>query len=310
MRAPEIVPIPSSSGILPSRILFPLIVTAVTFVLLTLLKDNAGWTHVVTAYVLFLLFYAAHTYSGIKKTPAIYILPALFVYAEMTTSIATPFFYVFRTLLPGSPSQDPTFLNAIAPAFFGSGLMEELMKAVPALLGLYLARRSTASDAPANRYFDWLRCSTPIEGVLIGLAAGAGFVYVEALYQIVPGTGHFVANPDNYYAGLVPLLERVRQGVLGNLTRAGISGFFIGLSARYPRSMLALLAVAWFLPALLHTLWNLSPYLDLGAAGSWLKNGVSFSIFAACLVWAKRMDARAKPLQAESSPSLGKPAKP
>jgi RsiW-degrading membrane proteinase PrsW (M82 family) len=310
MRDPEIVPIPSSPGILTSRILFPLIVTAAALVLLTLLKDTAGRTQLVAAYVLFLLFYAAYIYSGIKKTPALYILPALFLYAEMTTPIATPFFYVFRTLLPGSPSQDPTFLNAITPAFFGSGLMEELMKAVPALLGLYVARRSTASEAPANRYLDWLRCSTPLEGILIGLAAGAGFVYVEALYQIVPETGHYAANPDNYYTGLVPLLERVRQGVLGNMTRAGISGFFIGLSARYPRSMIALLAVAWLLPALLHTLWNLSPYLDLGAAGSWIKNGVSFLVFAACLVGAKRMDARAMPLQAESSRSPATLAKP
>lgn len=279
-------------GILKSRILFPLCITAAVFVLLALPKDNAGKIQVLTAYVLFLLFYTAYIFSGVQKNLAIYIFPCVIVYAEMTTSIATPFFYVFRTLLPGSASPDPTFLDATATAFFGSGLMEELMKALPALIGLYLARRSAASDVPAS-HLDLFRCSTPIEGLLIGLAAGAGFVYVETLYQMVPHTGLYVANPDDYYGSLVPLFDRIRQGVVGNMARAGISGFFIGLSARHPRSMVVLLAIAWLLPAVLHTLWNLSVYPDLAAAGPWIRSGLSLLVFVACFIGAKRLDARA-----------------
>jgi RsiW-degrading membrane proteinase PrsW (M82 family) len=277
---------------LESRIIIPFCITAITIVMVVLLKNHIDRLKVLAVYLLFLVFYAAYISSRVKKSLIPYIFPCVFVYIELTTPIATTFFYIFRTILPGSPAQDPTFFNALVEAFFGSGLMEELMKALPALIGLCLALRSTTSSAPASRYLDLVRCSTPIEGILVGLAAGAGFAYVETFYQVAPDRALYVSTPDSFGAGfdgLVLLFQKLRQGVIGHMAWAGISGFFIGLSARYPRSMLILLLTGWLSSAALHTLWNLSPYL--GDVGRWIKNGLSLLVFVVCFFRAKRLDA-------------------
>lgn len=294
MPDPETFSPPSSSVRDPgSKILLPLGFTAIVLVLLVVLKDDADKSRALTAYLLFWLLYAAYICSGIKTHLIAYIFPALFVYAEFTTPFARPFFYLFRTLLPGSPSPNPSLLDTVFSTFVGSGLMEEFMKALPVLVGLYLARRPATSGKSADGYLNSLRCSTPMEGMMIGFAAGAGFVFVDTLYHVVPDSGLYVANPAYFGSGLdgfFLLGQRVLQGLTSHMLWTSISGFFIGLSARHPRYLLISLATAWVLPAGLHTLWNVSPYLGGGAR--WIKVGLPLLLFVACFIGARRLDAR------------------
>ena len=117
--------------------------------------------------------------------------------------------------------------------FFGAGLMEELMKAVPALIGLAIALRvpGNAANPQTSRYLDWLRVSSPLEGLMIGLAAGAGFIFVETLFQYVPNTVNTVTKTSGagsgFANGFALLLPRVLQGVIGHMAWAGISGYFM-----------------------------------------------------------------------------------
>ena len=294
----EIIPFRSTKiNILKSGILIPLGVTAAVCVVLFSLisvNDYFRYMDVLTAYLLFCIFYAAYVYSGIQKSIFIYIIPVVILYIELTTSLVSSFIFVFRTILPGGDPAHPAFLNTFVSMFFGAGLMEELMKAIPALIGLFIALRmtSTATNAPASRYLDWLRVSTPLEGLMIGLAAGAGFIYVETLYQYVPRIVEGVAKTSGAGAGFANgfalLLPRVLHGVIGHMAWAGISGYFIGLVARYPGSMIKLLAIGWLVPASLHALWNSSSYL--GGIGMWVSGAITLFIFVGCLLKAKQLE--------------------
>jgi RsiW-degrading membrane proteinase PrsW (M82 family) len=301
---PEIFPPHSSAVRIPrSTIFFPLGFTALVLVLLVVLKNDADKSGVLTAYLLFWFLFAAYICSGIKTNLIAYIFPGLFVYAEFTTPLATPFFYLFRTVLPGSPPPNPGLFDTVSSTFIGSGLMEELMKALPVLIGLYLAKRPTTFGKSADGYLNSLRCSTPMEGMMVGFAAGAGFVFVDTLYHVVPDSGLYVENPDNFGNGLdgfVLLCQRVLQGLISHVFWTSISGFFIGLCARHPRYLPILLATAWVLPAGLHTLWNLSPYL--GGGTRWIKVGLPLLLFVACFIRARQLDARREARAGKQAP--------
>jgi RsiW-degrading membrane proteinase PrsW (M82 family) len=292
----EIIPFRSSKiNILKSGILIPLGVTAAVCILLFSLSNFYQIMYVFSAYLLFCIFYAAYVYSGIQKPVLIYIIPVAIVYFELTPSILGPLIYVFRTILPGATPEHPAFLNTFVSMFFGAGLMEELMKAVPALIGLSIALRTpvNTTNAPTSRYLDWMRVSAPLEGLMIGLAAGAGFIFVETLFQYVPNMVDTVAKTSGtgsgFANGFALLLPRVLQGVIGHMAWAGISGYFIGLVARYPRSVIKLLAIGWLVPASLHALWNSSSYL--GGIGMWVSGAITLFIFVGCLLKAKQLEA-------------------
>ena len=201
----------------------------------------------------------------------------------------------FAPFFPAASPAHPAFLNTFVSMFFGAGLMEELMKAVPALIGLSIALRmpSNAANAPTSRYLDWLRVSTPLEGIMLGLAAGAGFIFVETLFQYVPNTVAAVTKTSGagsgFANGFALLFPRVLQGVIGHMAWAGISGYFIGLVARYPGSMIKLLAIGWLVPATLHALWNSSSYL--GGIGQWISGAITLFVFVGCFLKAKQLEA-------------------
>jgi RsiW-degrading membrane proteinase PrsW (M82 family) len=279
------------------HLILPLGCTAVLFILLVVLRDGGTKGHLLASYGLFWVFYIVYVISGTKTNPVVYFVPALIVVAEFITPFATPFFYLFRTILPGSASSNPTLVQT----FVGSGLMEELMKSLPALIGLYLAKRLTTSNSPASGYLSSFRCSTPIEGMLIGLAAGAGFVYVDVCYHVVPSSGIYEPNaeyPEISPVGFILLSQRVLSGVVSHIFWTSISGFFIGLCARHSRNLVPLLLAAWLVPAALHTFWNLSPHL--GNEGRWLKVVLSSATFLVCFAIARKPGPRGHGYSASS----------
>jgi RsiW-degrading membrane proteinase PrsW (M82 family) len=293
----EIIPFRSTKiNMVKSGILIPLGVTAAVCIVLFSLKNFYQIMYVFSGYLLFCIFYASYVYSGIRKSIFIYLIPFAILYVELTAQpILRGFIYVFRTILPGGDPANPNFVNTYISMFFGAGLMEELMKAVPALIGLAIALRtpSNAANAPTSRYLDWLRVSSPLEGLMIGLAAGAGFIFVETLFQYVPNTVAAVTKTagagSGFANGFALLLPRVLQGVIGHMAWAGISGYFIGLVARYPSSLIKLLAIGWLVPSALHALWNSSSYL--GGVGQWISGAITLFIFVGCILKAKQLEA-------------------
>lgn len=289
---PQTFPSRASAIKVVGSTIFLLALTAIVLGLLIAMKSDAHSGQLCVAYLLFCFFYALHLASGIRVHPVAYILPSLFVYVEFTTPLATLFFYFFRTVLPGSPSTDPSLSNALLSTFIGSGLMEELMKSVPALIGLLLASRPKTAVNSSARLLNLLRCSTPMRGMLIGVAAGAGFVFVDIFYQVTPHSGIYVMSQRHFAGGIeefTALSQRVVSGITSHVVWTGISGFFIGLSARHPRYLAILLATAWLLPAAFHTVWNVSAFLG---EWRWVKLTLPLPTFVACFLIAKTSERR------------------
>jgi RsiW-degrading membrane proteinase PrsW (M82 family) len=285
----------SKIGIAARDFVFLSIATACVLVLTFSFKNYRWGTNALSAYIHFCLFYSIYAYAGIRRCILIYVVPFAFLYLELTTPLLSLFIYIFRIILPGSLPAAPTFLNTFSSMFFGAGLMEELMKAVPALFGLAIAMRPLPlTETPTKPYLGLFRCSTPLEGILLGVAAGAGFSYVESVYLFVPDNAQYVANTalweGNFVNEIRMLLPRILHGAIGHMCWAGTAGYFIGLSARYPKSMIKLLAIGWLLPAILHAFWNASPYL--GEIGRWARAGFSLLAFFTCFVMATRQTPR------------------
>jgi RsiW-degrading membrane proteinase PrsW (M82 family) len=130
--------------------------------------------------------------------------------------------------------------------FFGAGLMEELLKALP-ILGAYLA--AVALPSPwRERIGVW----EPLDGILLGTASAVGFTLVETLGQYVPA----VSLQAGSEVGLQVLIARILGLPAGHMAYSGYLGYFIGLAALKPRHAKQILAVGYLSAAALHALWN------------------------------------------------------
>lgn len=296
----ELMPFRSTKiSLRKSRMLVPLIALAVTCVALFVLKiglqtteDVVAYMNVLCAFMLFAMFAAIYFYAGERKGMLWYLVPAAVVVIQLLVSpILHLYFYVFRTLLPGNMKGD-TFLPNFIGMFFGAGLMEELLKAVPTLLALFLAYRLRSKNSPGNRVTRNLALQGPLDGVLMGVAAGAGFIAIETMLQYVPsamrgGAGGNAALQALH--GLLLMVPRVLNGLVGHMAYAGIFGYFIGLAVSHRRSLFTLLAIGWVLAASLHAFWNSVAYL-LGLWGWYVSAALTLFFFLACLLKAKQLE--------------------
>jgi RsiW-degrading membrane proteinase PrsW (M82 family) len=84
----------------------------------------------------------------------------------------------------GGSGKDDNVVTAFVKMFFNAGLPEELLKAIPVAIGVWLAVKITNRSSPL-----WsLRVTEPIDGMLIGIAAGLGFAFAETMFVYVPRT--------------------------------------------------------------------------------------------------------------------------
>ncbi len=296
----EMMPFRSTKiNIMKSGLLIPAVATAVASCVLFIIPFSQYYLKldVTTAYLLFALFYAAYAYSGLRKNFLIYLLPCIIIYFELRTPLLNLLIYIFRTILPGETDGVTGFIPTFVGYFFGAGMMEELIKAVPGLIGMSIALQARSMQARSNQpasagFPDWLKVKTPLEGILIGMAAGAAFIFIETLYQYVPDTIEAVTKAGGeglgIAAGFALMLPRVLNGVVGHMCWGGISGYFIGLAALYPRSIVKLLAVGWLVPAVLHGLWDAAS--ELGPIGMWISAALSLAVLIPCFLKAKQLD--------------------
>lgn len=293
----EVIPFRSTKiSIRKSEILIPLGVTAAVSIVLFSISAFREMMLVVGAYTLFCLFYAVYAYSRIRKSFFIYLVPALVTFIVLTTPIFGYIAIVFRDILPGAVDLHSTDLTRnLITFFFGAGLLEEFVKALPGLAGLYIGLHMTKGAVNTNpsSIAKWFGVATPLEGLMIGVASGAGFIFAETLFEYVPNIIGAVAKHHGIGAGVANgfalLIPRLLQGSIGHMAWAGISGYFIGLAARYPRSMIKLLMIGWLTAAVLHTMWDALPP-TFGAPAEWMDGVVTLFIFVGCLLKAKQLE--------------------
>ncbi len=240
--------------------LYPGVATVIVVVSLFATVGNSGAFNVLlAAYLSIAAYYFIYRLCGKHKPWWILLSSALVTLLILSSPLLSGFLIVFREILPGKipeSTENITFLSFFIRMFFGAGLMEESIKALPIfaslLLGNYLR----------SPWREKIGVWEPLDGILLGTASAVGFTLLETLGQYVPNTIQNVTlqtgTEVGQLVGLQLLIPRILGSVSGHMAYSGYLGYFIGLSVLKPRKRWQILAVGYLSSSLLHALWNAS----------------------------------------------------
>ncbi|MDB5589671.1 PrsW family intramembrane metalloprotease [Enterovirga sp.] len=291
----EMIPFGSRKiSIWRSTALMPLVLVAVTSVVLFNLprKTAADFTlymNVVAASTLLFTFLLLYIYGGERKNPLWYAIPAVVTVLQLDLVLG-PYIWFFRKVLPGDLDGN-TFVTSFVGMFFGAGLMEEIMKGVPLLIGLAVALWLRRTGSPGGVLSRGIAVQGPMDGLLMGAAAGAGFIMIETMTMYVPRTVKAFKDPEmGLLVGMSLMIPRVIKGVIGHMAYAGIFGYFIGLAATHSRHAVRLVLIGLLLSATLHAFWNSASDLH-PTYGPYLSAALITFVFFGCLLKARQLEA-------------------
>ena len=209
----------------------------------------------------------------------VYLVTSVLVAAILATPVAMPYFILFRQILPGQidPQQQYPFLTRFIKMFFAAGLMEELLKATPILIGAWMSMNAAKlGNFASSAIFKVLHVRGPVDGALMGVFAGGGFIFIETAFDYIPRLSNQVLQQTQdpmaaIAMGMLLLLPRVFGGLVGHMAYSGLFGYFIGLAVIRPKQMWQLLAIGYVSSSVIHALWNsvdaINPMLNYAVAG-------------------------------------------
>lgn len=161
----QLFPIISTGKDLTSKAyLVPGILTVVFVVLMFATVGQPQANQVIVAtYIAFAAYYFIYQLCGKPKPWWVLLASALATAVILLTPLLDLFILVFRVILPGSLPSDQesiTFTELLVRMFFGAGLMEELLKAMPVLAALVIAK------GLPSPWRERIGVSEPLDGIL------------------------------------------------------------------------------------------------------------------------------------------------
>jgi len=257
----QLFPIASTGKQLSQKAyLYPGIATVIFVVsMFVAVGNSAAFNFLLAAYLAGAAYYFIYQLCGKHKPWWILFCSALGTILILLSPLLIGFIVVFREILPGrlpTEGEKISFFPFLIRMFFGAGLMEELLKALPVLAAMMLG------NLLRNPWRERVGVWEPLDGILLGSASAVGFTLLETLGQYVPNIIHNVtlqAGTDaGELVGLQLLIPRILGSVAGHMAYSGYLGYFIGLSALKPKKRWQILGVGYLSAAALHALWNAS----------------------------------------------------
>jgi RsiW-degrading membrane proteinase PrsW (M82 family) len=136
-------------------------------------------------------YYFIYQMAGKQKPWWLLIGSALLTIIILNSFILNLFIFVFRELLPGNiEASQNNFSSLLVSMFFGAGLMEELLKAIP----IFVALRWGLKFKSKSPWRERIGVTEPLDGILLGSASAIGFTLQETLGIYVPETVHEVTS--------------------------------------------------------------------------------------------------------------------
>lgn len=255
----QLFPIVSTGKDLTSKAyLVPGVVTVIFVVLMfATVGDPSTNKLIIATYIASAAYFFIYRLCGKQKPWWVLVGSAAATILILLSPLLNLFIHIFREVLPGRIPQENefiTFTGLLVRMFFGAGLMEELLKALP-VMGAFLIAKTLPSPW-RERVGVW----EPLDGILLGAASALGFTLLETLGQYVPDIIHTVSQQSGEAAGdlvgLQLLIPRILGSVAGHMAYSGYFGYFIGLAVLKPSYSLQILLVGYLTSSGLHALWN------------------------------------------------------
>jgi len=270
--------------------LVPGIITVLFVVLMFVTNGTPGlFNLLLAAYMAGAAYYFVYQLCGKRKPWWVLLSAALVTIIILVSPLLWVFIFIFRGILPGAIPSDTSSVNIITffiNMFFGAGLMEELLKAVPVLLAYYVGRKLRSPWREKVGVWE------PLDGILLGTASAVGFTLLETLGQYVPSVINDVAlqagdTGAGQLLGLQLLIPRILGSISGHMAYSGYFGYFIGLSVLKPAKRWQILSIGYLTASVLHALWNTTGAINilvLAAVGI-----ISYAFLAAAILKARAL---------------------
>ena len=267
--------------------LYPAIFTVVCVVLMFItIGDSQAFNFLTAVYIGVAAYYFIYRLCGKHKPWWVLFGSGFLTVLILLSPILDGFIFIFREILPGDTVIEPGevgFLNLLVRMFFGAGLMEELLKALPVFIALFLGQLLP------YRWQQKIGVMEPLDAILLATAAAVGFTLLETLGQYVPNIVYSasIQGEENIaqLQGLQLLIPRVLGMVSGHMAYSGYFGYFIGLSALRRRNSWLILGIGYLTASLLHALWNAAGVLNVFMLV--VVGAISYAFLAAAILKAR-----------------------
>ena len=266
--------------------LLPGIITIAFVVLMfTAIGKSDLFNLLLAAYIAGIAYFFVYQLCGKRKPWWVLAGSAIATVLVLSSPLLDVFVFVFRDFLPGTVPKNAAsenFLLMLVRMFFGAGLMEELLKAIPVFLAYGIG---TKLRSP---WREKIGVWEPLDGILLGTASAVGFTLLETLGQYVPSVaGDLTLQGQADLVGLQLLIARILGSISGHMAYSGYLGYFIGLSVLKPSKRWQILGVGYLTAAGLHALWNATGALNLLVLA--LVGVISYAFLAAAILKARAL---------------------